>query len=884
MDAVSRSEPYSWERLERLFYEALELAPEARPSFLDRACGADLELRREVESLLECSEASLHPLQEAVDAAAHDVIFHGKPGTLAPGASVDRYRVISMLGAGGMGQVYLAEDTRLKRKVALKMLRSEHMIDERGFERFEREAQAASALNHSNILTIYEFGQADGLHFIAAEYIEGPTLRQKLANGPLELKDALEISIQVARALAAAHAAGIIHRDIKPENVVVRPDGVAKVLDFGIAKLSERPARGRVGRGVDTSHTRQGTVLGTAKYMSPEQARGIAVDPRSDVFSLGAVMYEMIAGKAPFEGETDSDLIAEILKTDPPPLLQIAPQTPAELERIITKAITKNRDARYQSVEELCADLQHFKSEMEFQVKLQVSLRSRRHFRLTRGKFLMALIAVMIIAAFALGYFGFQSRQQARSPAGLRTLAVLPFRNITQDPQIDFLGFSLADAVITKLAYISALTVRPSSAIDKYRDKTVDFHRAARELNVNTLLTGDFIKEGDHLRINTQLIDVKADRLIWQDTVDLNYNKLLSVQDRVAQEIITGLQLKLSPLEAQHLKPDQPMNTLAYEYYLRGVDLYSLGDYSIAIKMLERSAAIEPNYGPTWAHLGRAYTTNASLEFGGREQYEKAQAAYEKAIALDPALAEPRVYMANLLTDTGRVEQSVPLLRAALQSSPNNAEAHWELGYAYRFGGMLRQSIAEGERARQLDPEVKINSSALNSYFYLGEYAKFLQSLPASDSVYVLFYRGFGEYYENHFEEAAKDFDRAFELAPSLLQADVGKALSDGIQHQNAGGLQLLHQTENKIESRGVSDAEGLYKVAQAYAVLGDKTSALGMLRQSIQGGFFCYAYFISDPLTHNLRDEPEFRALMSQARQRHEQFKERFFGKTAQP
>jgi tetratricopeptide (TPR) repeat protein len=294
--------------------------------------------------------------------------------------------------------------------------------------------------------------------------------------------------------------------------------------------------------------------------------------------------------------------------------------------------------------------------------------------------------------------------------------------------------------------------------------------------------------------------------------------------------------------------------------------------------MLEKATAIEPNYAPAWAHLGRAYTTNASLQYGGREDYEKAQAAYEKAIALNPSLVEPRIYLSNLLTDTGRVEQAVPLLRPVLRDNPNNAEAHWELGYAYRFGGMLNESVAECERARQNNPQVKINSSALNSYLYLGEYDKFLQSLPANDSAYILFYRGFAEYHKNLRDQAAQDFDRAYEQDPSLLPAAVGKALSYSIRHDNASGLALLKKTEAKIEERGVTDPEGIYKVAQAYAVMGDKASALHMLRHSIGGGFFCYPYFVRDPLLQTLRGDPEFQRILDQARQRHEQFKTALF------
>jgi TolB-like protein len=645
-------------------------------------------------------------------------------------------------------------------------------------------------------------------------------------------------------------------------------------------------------------------VVGTAKYMSPEQARGVEVDARSDIFSLGSVMYEMVTGRAAFDGVTASDVMAEILKVEPPPPIEFAPDMPPEIERIIGKALRKDRDTRFQSVGDLLIDLQDFKKEAEFQAKLQRSTGgqaartgwgsgtpARATPALTGGltsspttssprtwpRIWLWRLAILLVAIAAIGYF-YARRSSLPTSARPRSLAILPFRNLKQDPETDFLGFSLADAIITKLGYVNALTIRPSSSIDKYRNQIVDPKKVAADLDVDTLLTGSFIKDGDDLRITAQLIDVRPDKILWREAIDVKYDKLLTVQDRVSQQIIKELELNLSPREAENLKPEKKISTAAYEYYLRGIDLYSLNEFAGAIKMLEASTAIEPNYAPSWAHLGRAYTTNASLQFGGREDYGKAQVDYEKAIALNPALVEPRIYMANLLTDTGRVEQAVPLLRSVLEDSPNNAEAHWELGYAYRFGGVLKESVAECEKARQIDPLVKINSSAMNSYLYLGEYEKFLRSLPANDSVYIDFYRGFGEYYLNNRDQAAQEFDRAFEKDPTLLPANVGKALSHSIRRDNAGGLKLLQTTESKIEERGVSDAEGIYKVAQAYAVLGDKVSALHMLRLSIESGFFCYPYFVRDPLLQSLHAAPEFQTLMSQALHRHQQFKSAFF------
>jgi serine/threonine protein kinase/tetratricopeptide (TPR) repeat protein len=893
-----------WRRIEALFREALDLAPEDRSRFLDEKCAGDDELRIQVETLLASAGNPEDLRNQSVEEAAHRRLADDRREKMAPNTRLGHYKIISMLGSGGMGEVYLAEDTRLRRKVALKLIAPELIREERGLRRFEQEALAASALNHPNILTIYEFGQADEVRFIASEFIEGMTLREKIVVRRPDLATSIDIATQMASALSAAHNSGIVHRDIKPENVIIRTDGIVKVLDFGIAKLTEKkPAdTSRMNASTLTSSVSEpGVVMGTAKYMSPEQARGLDVDARSDIFSLGSVIYELVTGRPAFEGPTTSDVIAEILKVEPPPPLEFAPDLPYEVERIISKALRKDRETRYQSVRDLLIDLQDFKKESEFQSKLQGSARAGTSQaapsktssewrtparvasgpirpRLSRWKSFAWVAASLIVIAAALGYLLIRSSNIPPTTAQPRSLAVLPFRNLKQDSQTDFLGFSLADEIITKLGYVNSLTIRPSSSVDKYRNQVIDTKKVAADLKVDTLLTGSFIKEGDDLRITTQLIDVKPDKILWRESLDIKYDKLLTVQDQVAQQIIKELELNLSPTEAANLKPEKPISNAAYEYYLRGIDFYSLNEFSAAIEMLEKSTALEPSYAPAWAHLGRAYTTNASLQFGGREQYGKAQAAYEKAIALNPALVEPRIYMANLFTDTGRVEQGIPLLRSALRNSPNNAEAHWELGYAYRFGGMLHESLDECKKARQNNPQVKINSSAMNSYLYLGEYDKFLQSLPVNDSVYTLFYRGFGEYYLNNLEQAAQDFDRAYQRDPSLLPAMVGKALSYSIRHQNAEGVKFLKETESKIQESGVSDAEGLYKVAQAYAVLGDKKSALQMLHHSIDGGFFCYPYFVRDPLLQNLRKEPEFQNLMTQALQRHNQFKAAFF------
>lgn len=478
------------------------------------------------------------------------------------------------------------------------------------------------------------------------------------------------------------------------------------------------------------------------------------------------------------------------------------------------------------------------------------------------------LIVAAAIAAVALAFVA----MRPRTPA---SLAVLPFQNLTRDPDMNYLGFSLADAIITKLDYVNSLTVRPSYAVARYRDQAADLRTVARELHVDTLLTGSFIREGEDLRITVQLIDVEPQKILWRRTFDLKFDRLLTVQDNVAREVIRGLALSLSASEGERLQKDHPLDPAGYEFYLRGVDLYARGEFATAIRMLEKSAEIDGTYALTWAQLGRAYTADASFQMGGREEYRKAQSAYEKALSLQPAQIDAQIYMANFFTDTGRAQQAVPLLRRALRANPNHAEAHWELGYAYRFAGMLEEAVAECERARQIDPTVKLNTSAPNAYLYLGQYDQFLAQLPANnDAAFLIFYRGFAEYYKKNQEAAARLFDSAFEKDPALLQAAVGKAIAHAIRRETAAGLAILRATQQKIDQRGVGDPEAIYKLAQAYALLDDKIAALRVLRQSIEGGFFPYPYMARDVLLDNLRGEPEFQKLMGLARDRHEAFR----------
>jgi TolB-like protein len=490
---------------------------------------------------------------------------------------------------------------------------------------------------------------------------------------------------------------------------------------------------------------------------------------------------------------------------------------------------------------------------------------------------MLVLVAAVGIALF----IAVRARRQktARVDNQPRTLAILPFVNLKPDADSDFLSFSLADAINVKLGNIHTLTVRPSASVSKYRNQTPDPNKVADELHVNTLLTGTYLKEGDELRINAQLIDVRDNKIVRQYATTLKYERLSTVQDEVALHVLEELGLTLTPAELERLQADRDRPALAYEYYLRGVDYYYAEDYLKAIEALKQSVALDANYAPAWARLGSAYSVHGSLNFGGREFYDRAQTAYERALALDPNQHEARAFLADLLVDTGRFEQAVPLLRTVFATHPDDALARWELSYAYRFGGMLEQSIAEAERSRAADPNLELASAPFSAYLYTGQYERFIQSLQRADSSGLLtFYRGLGFYYLQDWTHATTDFDRAYELDPSLLAAQVGHALRFGLSGQKAEGVKVLRQVEARIDQSGVIDGESLYKVAQAYAVLGDRAASLRMLRRSIEGGFVCYPYFTSDPLLDNVRADSAYAAIIEQARVRHEEFKRKYF------
>jgi len=702
-----------WQQVNDLFQSAVERAPEERAAFLDEGCHGDEGLLREVESLLASYERAENFIESPAFEVAPELLTNDRPGALV-GELIGHYRIESLIGVGGMGEVYLARDERLGRKVALKLLPERLTVDETQLSRFKTEARSASALNHPNILTVYEIGAEGNRQFIATEFIEGMTLRASLACGRMNLHAALEIAVQVASALAAAHETGVVHRDIKPENIMLRPDGYAKVLDFGIAKLTEqRPASDHYEVGTTAVlQTQPGLVLGTGHYMSPEQARGQTVDARSDIWSLGVVLYEMVGGIRPFLGETPSDCVASILKTEPPPLSGVLSDVPLKLESMLQKALRKNSDERYQTIKEMLADLRNLKGELEAegsspQTKARAESIVSKIKRHKRGV-LLTLAAILAAAAFAYSFYFV-------APAPLpneKSIAVLPFENLSEEKSNAYFADGIQDEILTRLSKIADLKVISRTSTQRYKNTSQSLSEIANQLGVANLLEGSVQKTNDQVRINVQLIKAANDSHLWAETFDRRLTDIFSVESEVAKAIADQLRAHLSGQEEQVIAARPTDNPEAYDAYLRGL-AYTLktGDSPAnalgAQKYLREAVRLDPKFALSWALLSYVdalgYLT-LTLQPTDALREETRQAA-ETALTLQPNLGEAVLakgyYHYACLKDYDTAvryfEQARPLL-------PNSSQIPESLAYVARRRGQWDRSESYFNEAERLDP------------------------------------------------------------------------------------------------------------------------------------------------------------------------------------
>ena len=702
-----------WQQVNDLFQLAAERAPEERTTFLQTACQGDEGLRREVESLIAYYERAENFIESPAFEVVPELLTDDRAGAIV-GESIAHYRIESLIGVGGMGEVYLARDERLGRKVALKFLPERLTANNTQLSRFKSEARAASALNHPNILTVYEIGTEGNRHFIATEFIEGVTLRATLARGRMSVHDALEVAVQVASALAAAHKTGVVHRDIKPENIMIRPDGYVKVLDFGLAKLTEQKlaSDNQDLTITNTQHTLAGMLVGTPRYMSPEQTRGEPADARSDIWSLGAVIYEMVGGVPAFSGATPSDCIASILKTEAPPLSRVAPAAPTELQSILHKALRKNRDERYQTIAEMLADLRSLKGKLERAAstpKIQPA-----------WLWTAAVAAIVLIGIGTLFFARYRSSPvAARSPISPATaqipeksIAVLPFENLSRNPDNAYFAEGIQDEILTRLSKIADLKVISRTSTQHYKSAPTNLPDIARQLGVAHILEGSVQKSGDAVRVNVQLIKAASDSHLWADTYDRKLTDMFSVESEVAKAIADQLRAKLTGQEEQVIAAKPTDNPEAYDAYLRGL-AYSLKTANTstnalgAQKYLKEAVRLDPKFALAWALLSyveaRGYITQFLQPTVALR--DDAQQAAERALTLQPNLGEAILakgfYHYACLKDYDTAvryfEQARPLL-------PNSSRIPELLAYVTRRQGQWDRSESYFNEAERLDP------------------------------------------------------------------------------------------------------------------------------------------------------------------------------------
>src|SRR5262245_48041141 len=805
-----------WRQVETLYHAALEREPGARDAFLAQACAGDEELRREVEELLRYDGAAESFIQG--NALAFDA-RRLKPEELSqtapqllPGQRIGAYKILALLGRGGMGVVYRAHDERLRRDVAIKLLPASFANDSDRLRRFEQEAHATSATNHPNIITIYEIGEAaterGDIHFIATEFIEGQTVRHQIAGGRLKLGAALEVATQVASALAAAHAAGIVHRDIKPENVMARPDGLVKVLDFGLAKLTERPAAApEVDSQAETIarlSTEPGMMMGTVSYMSPEQARGLKVDHRTDIFSLGVMLYEMIAGRLPFEGETTTDVLVSILEKEPPPLARHAPEVPAELQRIVSKALRKDREERYQGVKDLLLDLKSLKEELIYEAKSRAAHQpetadgamgatslnqgldtakvmgapsaeisparttSSAEYLVSgiiRHK-LWSIIAlvVLVIASAALYSFYPKSNQSIES------LAVLPFANVGADPNTEYLADGIPESISNSLSQLPHLKVMSRNSLFSFKGREINAQEVGQKLGVRRVLIGRVAQRGESLAINIQLVDARDNSLIWGHQYNPKLADVFAVQEEIAKEISERLRLKLSGAERRQLAKRPTENLKAYQYYMQARELIqrrTRDDLLTAISYCEKAIAEDHNYALAYAGLAVAYFELGVHGFVAPiEGRRKAEEAAHKALALDDNLAEAHVALGH--TYTGFAPSNFSLgdreLRRAIDLSPSLALAHQYLAFSLVRQGRFDESFEVFLKARELDPLSPITRDVALPYYFKRDYKRALDLLRQASGLGPAFTTSYeiGIYIQNGlFDEALAGLEKA---------------------------------------------------------------------------------------------------------------------------
>ena len=883
-----------WQKVERLYHASMEQEANERAAFLTQACAGDEALRREVESLLVFEPHAQNFIETPALEVAVKMVAGEHSTQIRAGDRFNQYRILSPLGAGGMGEVYLAEDTSLGRRVALKFLPEVLTKHNAHLRRFEVEARAVAALSHPNVCTIHEVIQTEnGSHCIVMEYIEGMTLRERIAKGGISVNEALDIGIQIASALSSAHSAKIVHRDIKPENVMLRADGYVKVLDFGLAKLADT----RLDYSNSEAETRAielktlpGVLMGTVAYMSPEQARGLLVDASTDIWSLGVLLYELIAGRQPFAGPTPTDVIIEIAEREPA-LLETFRHEAIPLQRIISKSLAKDRNDRYQTADEALAALKDVKNQLERGSDLSSHQRSTiaGSRLLTRSRsfaFIGIAALVAIVLAFAV-WFSRRSNTPTPIAPEVTSLAVLPMQNLSGDPAQDYFAEGMTETLISGLAKVASLRVTSRTSVMQFKNSPKTVKQIAQELHVDAVIEGSVQRFGDRVRIGVRLIEANTEANLWSAEYDRDLRDVLTLQNEVAQAVTQAIRHKLTPQEQSRLAQRGRINPVAYDDFLRG--RYYLGrqtkaDNDAAVEALNRAVTADPEFAGGWAELAQAYIWRLFL-FAPDEKdlQEKAFVAVEKALALDPELPEAYLARGRLLwTPSNHFphDKAIQEYRRALALNPSLDEARNQLALVLGHVGLLDEALVE------LDQALKTNPGNTLARFRVGETLLFkgkheealaaLRNVPAGANpalvghqiVLTLFDLGRKEEASATLERFLKDYPEDNRGLFTSLQAIL--AASDG-QHRVA---------EEKIKL-AIERGKGFghfhhtaYHIACAYALMNQQEEAIKWLESAAKDGFPCYSLFVTDRNLDNLRQHPRFQQFMTRMKQQWEQYK----------
>jgi serine/threonine protein kinase/Tfp pilus assembly protein PilF len=769
-----------------------------------------------------------------------------------------------------MGEVYLADDTKLGRRVAIKLLPSSYTQDATRVRRLVREAQSASALNHPNIITIHEVAETNGTHYIATEFIDGATLRERMSQG-LELRVILDIAIQLATGLAAAHEAGIVHRDIKPENAMVRRDGIVKILDFGLVKLADASSDLTGDAPTATQGTQDGTIVGTAHYMSPEQARGSDVDSRTDIFSLGVVLYELVARKPPFTGNNSIEVLGAILNREPEPLEQVAPDVPVELQRIIYKALRKDREERYQTVKELLTDLKELNRTQEFQAQLGRSTPARtsagnplRRWALVVGLLVALAFGVVLGIRFLPG-------------EAIESLAVLPFANGGANADTQYLSDGMTDSLINNLSRLPNLKVMSRSAVFQYKAKPADARTAGKELGVRAVLTGTLTERGDDLTISAELVDARDNSHLWGEQYNRKRSDMQSVQAELSRDISEKLRLRISGEEKQQLMKKDTVSAEAYDVYLKGLhaDFTAPAGNRERLRYFQRAIEIDPRYGRAYAALGQTYASSAAVgtttDLSPKEAMAKAKEAVLTALELDDGLAEAHSSLASISSRFDwNWETAEREFKRALELNPNDVNTHHLYSHFLISMGRFDESLAESMRALSLDP-LSVNYNFHLGYHYwasrqldqaIAQLQKTLEmnpNHPGSHGVLGLTYVQKGRY-----SEAITEVQREMDLGGFDLRDKIGYIYAKMGKPEEARKLlaELLKQAESKPVSA--------YGVARIYAGLKDQDQTFAWLDKAAanhDSNLTDNPGIRVDQMFDDFRRDPRFAALLQRMR-----------------